>query len=295
MRKYSVKIDIKYNGYTVYKYLREVLFFSNKLIKRIKRIENSILLNGKSVFVNVILKTNDLLEVFLKDEKFDFITYDKFVEIIYEDEDCLVYNKPPFLPTHQSLKNYDKTLANVFFKFCEGNNKNLLFRPVNRLDKNTSGLIMVAKNSHMANYLSKNIKKYYFFLVKGILKNKKGILDFKIDREKESIINRCVCEDGQIAVTHYEVINEYNNISLIKAFLETGRTHQIRVHFAYINHPVIGDDLYGKTSNIIDRQALHCGQMSFKNFNNNKIIDLNIDLFSDIKKAIKINLNEGKI
>lgn len=295
MRKYFVKIESLYNGYTIYKYLREVLFFSNKLIKRIKRIENSILLNQKSAFVNVVLKKNDILEIYLKDEPCDLITYDKYVEVVYEDDDCLVYNKPPFLPTHQSIKNHDKTLANVFFKFCKDNNKHLLFRPVNRLDKNTSGLIMVAKNSHMANYLSKNIKKHYFFLIKGILKNKKGVLDFKIDREKESIINRCVCEHGQIAITHYEVINEYNDMSLVKAFLETGRTHQIRVHFAYINHPIIGDDLYGQYSSIIDRQALHCGQMSFKKFNSSEIIDLNIELFSDIKKAIKINLNEGKI
>ena len=152
-------------------------------------------------------------------------------------------------------------------------------RPVNRLDLNTSGLIIFAKNEYVQEDLIKQMQtktftKEYIAIALGIFEKKRGKIDAPISRKEGSIIERCVTEDGQKAVTEYEVIREVGNSSLIKCKLLTGRTHQIRVHMSYIGHPLLGDSLYGKESEFIDGQALHCNRLTFLHPITNKNIEI---------------------
>lgn len=180
------------------------------------------------------------------------------VPVAFENENLVVFNKPSGMPVHPSIKHQGDTLGNYFaFLFPE-----LTFRPVNRLDRDTSGLCIIAKNAHSANRLQGECRKTYFAAVHGNTPDS-GTIDAPIARERESIILRCVREDGQQAVTHYRKIRSDENYSLEEIHLETGRTHQIRVHFAHIGHPLAGDDMYGGSREHISRQALHCGELSF--------------------------------
>lgn len=178
------------------------------------------------------------------------------VDISYEDKDIIIYNKPPFLAVHPSVRHYDDTLANAFAaRFPD-----TTFRPINRLDRDTSGLCVCAKNRFAAAGLT-DMKKVYFAVVMGEILSG-GTVDLPIGRESESIIKRCVKSDGKHAITRYEPMERVNGRTLLKIRLETGRTHQIRVHMSHIGYPLCGDRLYGGDTSM-NRQALHCGEVEF--------------------------------
>jgi len=202
---------------------------------------------------------DDIIKLNLTDEKFLEPNPDPEIPVIFENEDIVIFDKPSGIPVHPSIKHQGDTLGNYFAYLYP----NLTFRAVNRLDCNTSGLCAVAKNSYGASHYQGIIKKTYYAVAEGITPES-GIIDAPIAREKESIITRCVREDGQKAVTHYKRLLFNKDYSLLRINLETGRTHQIRVHFAYIGHPLAGDNLYGGKIDIINRQALHCGIMEFE-------------------------------
>lgn len=202
------------------------------------------------------------------------------VEISYEDEDIIIYKKPPFLAVHPSIRHYDDTLANAFAaRFPD-----IPFRPVNRLDRDTSGLCVCAKNRLAAAGLAE-LKKVYFAVVMGDIA-RGGTVDMPIARENESIIKRCVRADGKPAVTHYEPLERVNGRTLLKIRLETGRTHQIRVHMSHIGHPLCGDRLYGGDCSI-DRQALHCGETELTHPITKKFIRTSAPLPEDIRSLLK--------
>lgn len=180
------------------------------------------------------------------------------VRIAYENENLTVFDKPGGMPVHPSIKHQGDTLGNYFAYLYP----DLTFRPVNRLDRDTSGLCVAAKNAHAANWLGNCCEKVYYAAVTGIT-DESGTIDAPIARRQESIIMRCVRSDGQRAVTHYKRIAYSDRYSLERIRLETGRTHQIRVHFAHIGHPLAGDDMYGGSRQDIPRQALHCGEITF--------------------------------
>lgn len=180
------------------------------------------------------------------------------VKIAFENENLIVFDKPSGMPVHPSIKHQGDTLGNYFAYVYP----DLTFRPVNRLDRDTSGLCIAAKNAHAANMLQKCCEKVYFAAVHGITEES-GAISAPIARQCESIILRCVREDGQPAVTHYRRIRHNEKYSLEEIRLETGRTHQIRVHFSHIGHPLAGDDMYGGSREDIMRQALHCGELTF--------------------------------
>lgn len=180
------------------------------------------------------------------------------VPVVFENENLVVFDKPGGMPVHPSIKHQGDTLGNFFAFRYPG----LTFRPVNRLDRDTSGLCIVAKNAHSANLLQGSCEKVYFAAVHGIT-DESGTIDAPIARQQESIILRCVRSDGQNAVTHFKRLKFNEKYSLEEIHLETGRTHQIRVHFSHIGHPLAGDDMYGGLRCDIPRQALHCGQLSF--------------------------------
>lgn len=207
------------------------------------------------------------------------------VPIAFENENLVIFNKSGGMPVHPSVKHQGDTLGNFFSALYP----EMTFRAVNRLDKDTSGLVAVAKNAFSANLLQKSCKKVYFAVVHGIT-DVSGTINAPVAREKESIIVRCVREDGQQAVTHYRRIAHNEKYSLLEINLETGRTHQIRVHFSHMGHPLAGDDLYGGTREDISRQALHCGIMTFTE----PLIKETITVKSDFPEDIK-NLMNGEL
>lgn len=178
--------------------------------------------------------------------------------VMFENDFVTVFDKPAGMPVHPSAKHRTDTLGNLFAAMYP----ELVFRPINRLDKDTSGLCLIAKDPHTANILQGKCHKIYYATVHGATEES-GIINAPIARERDSIITRCVREDGKYAVTHYKKTAENDKFTLLEIELETGRTHQIRVHFSYIGHPLAGDDLYGGQRQDISRHALHCGKMSF--------------------------------
>ncbi len=256
---------------------------SKKLITRLKRQENGITCEGVLIRTidNVMPGKTVVLHMDMDDEKSLEPNPDLNVHIAYEDDGVVVFDKPQMMPVHPSINHYTDTLGNFFAHLYPG----ITFRPVNRLDRNTSGLCVVAKNQHTAYKLQKNIQKVYYAIVCGNISKSFGKIDLPIARERESMIKRCISEYGQTAVTNYTVISSFEKYTYVRIILETGRTHQIRVHFSHIGHPLAGDDLYGGLCDDISQHALHCGEILFPDSAGN-MIHLKSDLNADMKFII---------
>lgn len=232
---------------------------SSALLTKLKNSDNGIMLNGSFARSIDKLSSGDKLTITISDsgtmpEKYE----SSDVDVVYNDEDILVLNKPAFMPVHESRNHQGDTLANV--AACYMNNT--AFRAVYRLDRDTSGLVLIAKNELSASKLAGKVKKDYYAICSGEITGS-GSIDLPIRRVNDSIIKRGVFDDGERAITHYKVISISNGSTLLKINLETGRTHQIRVHFSHINHPLLGDTLYGGDDSLIERQALHCKTIYF--------------------------------
>ncbi len=267
-KEITLQITQKLDGKLLRDIIKGELAVSSKLLTVLKR-QGLIFLNERAVNVTVRVKCGDTIKIQLPDEdgSDNVIPVNIPLEILYEDEDILAVNKPADMPTHPSMNNYDNTLGNAVMYYYR--NSGFVFRPVNRLDRDTTGIVIVAKNRFASAALSSQMqkgifKKTYFALVSGIIENDTGIIDAPIERELNSVIKRCVRDDGKRAVTEYEVVqrNKENNTTFVKITLHTGRTHQIRVHFAHIGHPLMYDFLYGKEENG-KTVHLHCGKVSF--------------------------------
>lgn len=269
-------------------YLRISCGVSAGLIRRIKN-EKGIFVNGKSARTVDMVGNGDT--ILLRQSENSEIEANPALDVpvIFENDDLVVFDKPAGMPVHPSARHRYDTLGNFFAaKYGE-----LVFRPVNRLDKDTSGLCLVAKNSHSANILQGGTHKIYYAAVEGITDDS-GTIDAPIARVAESIITRCVRDDGRKAVTHYKKIGEGGGCSLLEIRLETGRTHQIRVHFSHMGYPLAGDDLYGGSREKIARQALHCGKMSFVLPMTNEEITVEAPIPQDISELLQKKGNTMK-
>lgn len=244
-------------GKTVGEFLRKS-GASRRLITKLKRCSGGIMLNGRPARTVDIVREGDTAAVKMQSGEPLDVNPDLCAPIVYEDDDTVVYNKPVDMPVHPSHRHRYDTLGNLF----AAQHKDMTFRPINRLDKDTSGLCAVAKNSFAAARLSGNIEKTYFAVVCGRLSGG-GRINAPIGRCEGSVITREVRSDGQRAVTNYTVIGGNEKYTLVRIKLETGRTHQIRVHFAHIGHPLAGDDMYGGDISDTPFQALHCGELEF--------------------------------
>lgn len=254
MRELFLTAEQTENGMTALDFLR-ARGFSRRMVTALK--QSGGLTRGGEILRSVDrVSAGDVIRV-VQEDSGGVVPNDSIcVDISYEDKDIIIYNKPPFLAVHPSVRHYDDTLANAFAaRFPD-----TTFRPINRLDRDTSGLCVCAKNRFAAAGLT-DLKKVYFAVVMGEILSG-GIVDLPIGRESESIIKRCVKSDGKHAITRYEPMERINGRTLLKIRLETGRTHQIRVHMSHIGYPLCGDWLYGGDRSM-NRQALHCGEVEF--------------------------------
>lgn len=268
-RNFIYPITEEYHNCTISSYLK-VKGYPHAVMVHLKKTPESILLNGRWEYVNTLVKNGDLLEIkLIENESSEKIppVYAPF-SIVYEDEDILVIDKPANMPIHPSLNHYENTLANAVCYYFANQGIPYTFRCVNRLDKNTTGLTIVAKHMLSSAILSqdvavKSIKREYLAIVKGETEDF-GTIDAPIGRKDASTIERQVdYEHGERAITHYRKIDTKNGYTLLSLVLETGRTHQIRVHMSSIAHPLIGDFLYHPTSTELPRQALHSHKLEF--------------------------------
>jgi len=281
---------IKYEN--VKQVLKEEFLMSDRLIVKLKN-SKQIYLNNECTYVNHKLKIGDIVCANLSFEEAceNIVPIKMDLDILYEDDALLIVNKPPFVPVHPSMDHYNDSLSNGVKNYFNSIGLNIKIRPVNRLDKNTTGIVIFAKNEYIQECLIKQMKldifeKTYIALVSGIVDKTEQIIDAPIARKQDSIIERCVSEAGDNAVTIIELIKTFEDYSLIKCILKTGRTHQIRVHTSYIGHPILGDDLYGKKSDIINRQALHAYRVSFIHPISKKKIEIEAKMPKDIEKLI---------
>lgn len=262
-------VTAEYDNMTVRAFL-EIHGYSHTVLVLLKKTKESILVNGVWYYVNDRLHTGDSLQITI-DEPFGSSQIEPVAlpfEIVYEDEDILVVNKPAGMPVHPSIHNHDNTLANAVMYYFNKKGERCTFRCVNRLDKDTTGLTIIAKHPLSSAVLNRQmnkrtIKRTYLAIVDGIT-DESGTINAPIARETDSAITRCVdYKNGETAVTHYKRLAVSGNLSLIELHLDTGRTHQIRVHMKHIGHPLIGDFLYYPDFSKIKRQALHSCRLAF--------------------------------
>lgn len=269
-------VDDKNAGKSITAFLREN-GVSLALIKRVKFLPQGILVDGIKQNSDYKLRAGQKVSVNVQDtaedvQKSTVAAQNLPINILYMDPCCMVVDKPYYMPVHPSFNHPSDTLANAFMGYWKNKGENKIFRAVNRLDKNTSGLVLIALDAYSAEKLKIGVDKTYTAIVQGKIQNQNGIIELPIARQEESIITRCVRQDGQYAKTEYTVVKQNDDFSLLDIKLHTGRTHQIRVHFSHIGYPLAGDELYGGSKQYISRQALHCKSMEFISpYNGNKV------------------------
>lgn len=316
---------------TVKLVLKKRLNFSRRLLTKLKQGGGKVTRNGFEVRLFADVIEGDVIDVEMPEERCNFIPQDIPIDAVYEDDDMLVINKQPWVVVHPTMGHPVGTIANGLMKRMDDTGVHYKIRFVNRLDRDTSGLMIVAKNSHCQDVMTKLMKsdkviKRYIAVVHGIIKEDKGTVDLPIGRRDPDDIQRCVMEDGYPSVTHYKVLERFygggaaccrgdadvaygegvgvqdagsagngadgvfapeNGFTLLELRLETGRTHQIRVHMSHTGHPLAGDTLYGREEpELIARQALHAAYLTFPHPVTGENIDLEAALPDDIQELL---------
>lgn len=269
-RTIEYNIDANACGLRVEQFLKRKGYSSQNLTE-IKRMPKSVLVNGQHYYMRDKLNTGDHLTIHINEtrcsEKIPPVKLP--LDILYEDEDIIVLNKASGMPIHPSLNHYTNSLANALAWYYREQGKPFIFRCYNRLDRDTSGVTVVAKHLVSGNILSaatfkREIHREYLAIVRGHVTPPSGTITAPLGRKPGTIIERVVdFENGEPAITHYRVLEEKNGHSLVSLRLETGRTHQIRIHMKYLGFPLIGDYLYNPDMEHISRQALHSHRLSF--------------------------------
>lgn len=274
--------------------LRQRFQFSARMRNRIKR-EKLVCLNGQQTPGWIPVAPGDRITIRLPEETSDFIPEDIPISIVYEDDSLLIINKQPGLVVHPTKGHPQHTLANGIMKYMLDSGQNFKIRFMNRLDMDTSGIVAVAKNSHcQASFMKQGqaglVEKRYLAIVKGLVESEQGTVDLPIGKPDPERVERWVVEDGAPSITHYRVLERYQaGYSLVELTLETGRTHQIRVHMAYIGYPIVSDHLYGETNPfLMERQALHAAKLALAHPVTGKPLTFEASLPADMERLLSL-------
>ena len=292
-RTISYDIDSHSEGLRIEQFLRRKGYSAQNL-STIKRMPESILVNGVHYYMKQTLKAGDRLLVRIQETESsrNIPPVCAPLSVVYEDEDLIVINKPAGMPIHPSLNNYTNSLANALAWYYQQQGKPFIFRCCNRLDRDTSGLTVVAKHLVSGNILStmtkkKEVRREYLAVVRGHIVPESGTISAPLARKGGTIIERVVDFDrGEPAVTHYHLIQEANGHSLVALQLETGRTHQIRIHLKHLGFPLVGDYLYNPDMEYISRQALHSFRLSFPHPITGEVMDFTVPLPEDMRNIL---------
>lgn len=281
--------QVKNNNKTINQILQTELKISSRLLYKLIKMQK-ILLNNKICDTRSMTNAGDIITIDFnyEEDNSNIVPTQMNLDIVFEDDWLLIINKPAGIAIHPSILHYSDSLCNGIRFYFDKIGLKKKVRPVNRLDLNTSGLVVFAKCEYIQECLisqmkNNEFKKEYLAVCNGIFDKKFGTISLPIARKENSIIERCISENGQPSITHYEVLKDFDNYSLVKCSLETGRTHQIRVHMSAIGHPLLGDSLYGSISDLIDRQALHCYNLQFVHPVNNNVLNFYGELPIDFK------------
>ena len=312
-RTLEYQIAEKEQGFSVKQYLKSKGYSTQSMIQ-LKKNEKCVLVNHTPAYMTHRLISGDLLTIHITEESSSekIVPVELPLDIVYEDEDFMVINKPAGMPIHPSMNNYDNSVANALAWYFRQKETPFIFRCINRLDRDTSGLTIIAKHYVSAGMLSrmltaevssdsaaqeqnipisnvrhKGIRRQYLAIVRGSVTPASGTISAPLGRKPSSVIERVVdFEHGDSAVTHYQVRAEKNGHSLVSLELETGRTHQIRIHMKYLGFPLIGDYLYNPDMEYIRRQALHSYRLSFTHPITGKTMVFTAPLPEDMRKVL---------
>ena len=233
------------------------------MVTKLKRVPNGITMDGVHIRTVDFVKAGSEIALILPEDERPAEASDIPIAVVYEDDDVIVIDKQAGLPVHPTHGHYDDTLANAYVAHLEKSGQKGTFRPINRLDRDTTGLLLACKNAYSCSRLHGHFDKRYYAICQGVLEGT-GTIDAPIRRCDEPGIKREVGEGGQRAVTNWRALYSENGLTLLEIELETGRTHQIRTHFSCcLDMPLVGDEMYGGSTDVIKTQALHCGMMSF--------------------------------
>ena len=286
--------NINNKFYNVKEVLKIYFEISDRLLSKLKRSQQ-IFLNNVPCYVNEKISFGDTISVCLdfEEESENILPKKINLNVLFEDDAVLIINKPSGIPVHPSILHFDDSISNGIKYYFDTINLKRKIRPVNRLDKDTSGIVIFAKNEYIQEKLIKQMKnnvfkKEYYAILEGNLAKSSGIINAPISRKENSIIEREINNNGSTSITHFQLIKNFSfqdqKLCFVKFVLETGRTHQIRVHSKYIGHPILGDSLYGNKSKLISRQALHAYKVEFIHPISSRKITIVAELPEDMKK-----------
>ena len=283
VQELSFVVSAEYDGQPVQNFLRRGCGLSWRMVVRLKNVENGITADG--VWRRTIdpIYTGQTVRLRLPEDHVRIEGFDAPLTVVFEDEHLLVVDKPPRLAVHPSAGKPEPTLANIVVHHYEAQGLPLSFRPVNRLDRNTSGLLLAAKNPHIAHVLTGQVQKEYTALVLGRLTGE-GVIDQPIRVKEGCCITREVGEGGKPSLTRWRALAQNDVATLLRVVIETGRTHQIRVHMAWLGYPLAGDTMYGDDQTVMTRHGLHCGRMAFRH----PITDEELTLTSPLPEDMRV-------
>ena len=289
-RRIDFTIEEKYDGKQVFDFLRNKAKVSARLIPKLKHDPEGIMINNVHARTIDLLKAGDVLSITVpadKEERIKAVApLDYKLKVLYEDDDILVIDKPAGLPLHPSHNHQGDTVANAVAYHLESQGKSAVFRSIGRLDRGTSGIIVCALNRFVAGVLNGKVYKEYMAICEGVYEGE-GVIDKPIYRPDPIKTYRTVDDRGEFAVTEWKAVSNHNGRTLLHIHLVTGRTHQIRVHFASMGTALTGDTMYGTPHEDISRQALHCCYCKFTHPITKETIEIKSELPEDMQKLLK--------